>query len=358
MGVGATIGVGFSNGSGLAQLQKVHYTIRNFYIDPVDEDKLETGAITGYLASLNDPYTRYVDAPTFAAMQNRVLGESTGVGLYVMLVNGAVLVARVIPHSSAAKAGMMVGDQIMGINRTTVKGLSVGQVHTLLKGSAGSVVTIEYARKGRLSTLQLDRMPMTQMATIGVTRVGTIGVMSIPTFESSGVPDEFKKKLQALLDTPITGLVIDVRFNGGGLLSGAIKVASLLLPDTCVVKITDRYGVTKEEWTVQKPLTTQLPLVVLVNSQTASAAEVFAAAIQDHQRGTIMGQHTYGKTAIQKVLPLGDGSGLIYTNARYRSPKGRDISKQGIKVDRMIPIPTKDLGKDTGLQMAISWLGG
>lgn len=357
MGIGGTIGLGFSSGTGLPQLQKVHYTIRNFYIDPVDDAKLEAGAITGYLASLNDPYTRYVDAGAFAAMQNRVLGESTGVGLYVMSVNGAILVARVIPQSSAAKAGMMAGDQIMGINREPVKNLSLGQVQHQLRGIAGSSVTIDFVRKGRLSTVHLDRMPLTQMASIGVQRVGSIGILSIPTFESSSVPDEFKKKLQALLATPITGLVIDLRFNGGGLLSGAIKVASLLLPDTCVVKITDRYGVTKEEWTVQKPLTTQLPLVVLVNSQTASAAEVLAAAIQDHQRGTIMGQHTYGKTAIQKVVPLGDGSGLIYTNARYRSPKGRDISKQGIKVDRAIPTH-QDLAKDQGLQMAISWLGG
>lgn len=356
MGVGAMMGMGFVSSNGLPMLQKVHHTITHFYIRPVESDALEVGAIKGYLAALQDPYTRYVDAATLSGMQQRVMGDSSGVGLQIISQPSQVKVGRVTPGSSAFKAGIQVGDDLLSINQEPVAGLRWTDIMARLRGPIGSVVIIRYQRNGQIHTARLERMPIDRQATVTARKVGQIGIITIPSFESQTVPEECKRKLVGLLADGIKGVVIDLRFNGGGLLSNAVKVSQLFMGDRCVVRIIDRYGASTEEWTAGKALAPTLPLAVVVNGQTASSAEILAAALQDHKRATIVGQATYGKSTIQKVLPLGNGmGGIIYTNAIYQSPKGRDLSKGGIKVD--IPVsPTPS--DDPAIQKALAYLGG
>jgi len=357
MGVGGMMGMGFVSGTGLPLLQKVHHTITHFYITPVDTEALEIGAIKGYLATLQDPYTRYVDATTLSGMQQRVMGDTSGVGLQLMSVHSQVKVARVSPGSSAFKAGIQVGDQLISINQDPVVGMRWGEMMTRLRGPIGSVVMIGYQRNGNRHTVRLERLAVDRQASVTTRKVGTIGIMTIPSFESQTLPEECKRKLVGLLADGIKGLVIDLRFNGGGLLSNAVKVSQLFMGERCVVRIIDRYGASTEEWTSGTPLAPTLPLVILVNAHTASSAEIVAAALQDHKRATIMGQPTYGKSTTQKVMPLGNGmGGIIYTNAAYQSPKGRDLSKGGIKVD--IPVSHPATAADYPLQKAVAYLGG
>ncbi|NDD66649.1 PDZ domain-containing protein [bacterium] len=356
MGMGGTMGMGFMSPTGLPMLQKVHHTIANFYIRPVDPTALEVGAIKGYLAALQDPYTRYVDATTLSAMQQRVMGDTSGVGLQLMTGSSNVTVARVTPGSSAFKAGIQVGDQLISINQTPVSTMRWGDIMARLRGPIGSTVMVRYQRNGHHRTVQLERMPVDQQV-VTTRTVGRIGIMTIPSFESQTIPDECKRALQGLLKSGIKGLVIDLRFNGGGLLSNAVKVSQLFLGDRCVVRIIDRYGASTEEWASSKPLAPTLPLVIVVNGQTASSAEIVAAALQDHKRATIVGQPTYGKSTIQKVLPLANGmGGIIYTNAAYQSPNGRDLSKGGIQVD--IPVSKPTASGDPAIQQALAYLGG
>ncbi|NBV43086.1 hypothetical protein EBR96_10020 [bacterium] len=182
-------------------------------------------------------------------------------------------------------------------------------------------------------------------------RIGSLGYIRISSFESLKVSDEVKATVERLQKDGIKGLIIDLRDNGGGLYSSAVKIADLLMENVPVVSMVDRYGEKTTEVAGETAPFARLRIVVLVNEGSASASEIFAGAVKDHHRGILVGVDTYGKASMQKVLPLSDGSAVLYTFARYLTPSGRDISKKGIAVDVSVPRADRDSATGNSLPL-------
>ena len=193
-----------------------------------------------------------------------------------------------------------------------------------------------------------------------VTLVGNVGYLRITSFESLTLATEVRSAVKALLQQGARGLIIDLRGNGGGLYSSAVKVANLFLSDVPVVHMVDRQGKSRTDYAADRCEFATLPIVVIVDEGSASSSEIFAGAIQDNHRGKIVGHSTYGKATMQKVLPLQDGSAVVYTAARYLTPLGQDISKKGISVD--VSLPKSDVegpvSADPQVRAAQKLLGG
>ncbi len=189
-----------------------------------------------------------------------------------------------------------------------------------------------------------------------VTVIGRVGYLRITSFESLTLATDVRNAVRLLIQQGVAGLIIDLRGNGGGLYSSGVKVANLFLSDVPVVHTVDRLGKSRTERAPENPEFGSIPLVVLVNEASASSSEIFAGAIQDNHRGKIVGHSTYGKATMQKVLPLQDGSAVLYTTARYFTPLGHDISKKGIAVDVVLPkadaVGTGNVGLDPQVQAA------
>ncbi len=188
-----------------------------------------------------------------------------------------------------------------------------------------------------------------------VTIIGRVGYLRITSFESLTLATEVRTVVRSLIQQGVTGLIIDLRGNGGGLYSSGVKVATLFLSNVPVVHTVDRMGQSRTERAPGNPEFGAIPLVVLVNERSASSSEIFAGAIQDNRRGKIIGHSTYGKATMQKVLPLQDGSAVLYTTGRYLTPLGHDISKKGIAVDVALPKseePTGNVAMDPQVRAA------
>jgi carboxyl-terminal processing protease len=301
------------------------------YADPVDADKaIYDGAIPGMLHSL-DPHSNFLDPQAYAQFRENQEGRYYGVGMIITPRDNQTMVQAPFEGSPAAKGGIRPGDIILSIDGKDCAGLNTTQVADLLKGAKGTQVKIMIEREGWEEpipvTLTRDEIPRPGVEFSELVRPG-VGYVHVSTFNDQTTDSDLAAAMKNLQYGKLDGLVIDLRENGGGLLNQAVGMADMFLEKNELV-VSDRGRNSPEErfYALKGNQGLDIPLVVLVNRDTASASEIVSGAIQDHDRGLIVGETTFGKGLVQKEFELSEDTALLLTTARYYTPSGRLIQR-------------------------------
>lgn len=325
----------------LRNFAEVLERVRAAYVEEVDDTVLLKAAIRGMLSEL-DPHSSYLAPDDFDDLQVSTQGEFGGLGIEITMDKDAVVIVTPYDDTPASEAGLKAGDTILAIDDESVKGWSLDEVAKRLRGEQGSNV--------KLSILPLDaKSPRTLTLTRDIIKVQSvrhkelrpgIGYLRISQFQAKTARDT-KAALEALQQkAPLKGLILDLRNNPGGVLSGAVQVADLFLESGLIVYTQGRHEERLNYNASSGGIFLDTPMVVLVNGGSASASEIVAGALQDHGRAVLVGQRTFGKGSVQSVLPLTGDSALKLTTARYYTPKGRSIQADGIHPDIIVASAT------------------
>lgn len=305
--------------------------VRRHYYEEVDQVDLYDGAIEGYLSHL-DPHSTYISAEDFREMQERLEGAFEGIGIYFEIIEDFLTVLSPIEGSPASEVGLLPGDRIFKIDGTTSVGIKISEVEGRLKGPKGTTVHVSVQREGVNVLLEFDikrdkiRVPSVRYAFMIAEDVGYVKVDRF----SGRTGDELETALAALSKRGMAKLVLDLRNNGGGYLEQAVAVSDQLLDPGRLVVYTEgrRRGSREDHFSQTVPLVPEaIPLIVLVNSRSASASEIVAGAVQDYDRGLIVGHTTFGKGLVQKQYGLQNGGAVLLTVASYFTPSGRPIQR-------------------------------
>ncbi|MEO0406920.1 MAG: carboxyl-terminal processing protease CtpC [Cyanobacteria bacterium P01_A01_bin.135] len=299
-------------------------------------------AIREMLDTLEDPYTRFMDPQEFRNMQIDTSGELTGVGIQLSQeeeTNKLIVVAP-IEDSPAFEAGIVAGDVIIKIDDVDAIGMDINDAVNLIRGPVDSQVNLTILREEETLVVPIVRARIEIHPVRYETRtepgLGTVGYIRLIQF-SANAADEMRDAIRALEKEDVESYVLDVRSNPGGLLYSSIDIARMWLEDGTIVSTVNRRGLTDRQEAVGNALTDK-PLVVLVDGGSASASEILSGALQDNDRATLVGTKTFGKGLVQSVRPLGDGSGLAITVAKYLTPNGNDINEAGIAPDVVVEL--------------------
>lgn len=309
--------------------------VRLAYVEEVDEKKLLHAAVRGMLMEL-DPHSSYLEPEDFDELQISTQGEFGGLGIEITMENNAVTIVTPYEGTPADQAGIQPGDIITAIEGESTKGKSLQEVVKLLRGDIGSSVKVTLlpadGDSPRTLTLVRDRIEV-QSVRHKMLKPG-YGYVRINQFQTRTAEDVRKAITTLTREDTLQGLVLDLRNNPGGILTGAIDVTNLFISEGLIVYTEGRMSEERTQYeATRNTLMPQLPLVVLVNGGSASASEIVAGALQDHGRAVLAGQRTFGKGSVQSVLPLSGDSALKLTTARYFTPLGRSIQADGIHPD-------------------------
>lgn len=300
------------------------------------------GALRSALEKLNDPYTRFMDPKQYEALSSQTSGELSGVGirLEVSEKTKVLTVVEPIENSPALKAGLQSGDQILAIDGKPTKGMTVEDASNLIRGDVGTKVKLEIGREGKEKTSIALTRARIELPTVRYAlkqedgkRVGYIRLNEF----SAHAADQMRRAIQDLGNQKAEGYVLDLRGNPGGLLQASIDISRMWMDKGSIVRTVDRKG-NNEEISSNRTSLTKLPLVVLVDGNSASSSEILTGALKDNRRATVVGSQTFGKALVQSVHSLSDGSGLAVTIAHYYTPSGTDISHKGITPDVKIDL--------------------
>lgn len=339
----------------LQQLAAVFSMVKSDYVEPIDEKKLITDAISGMVASL-DPHSQYFDKKSFKEFREGTTGRFVGVGIEISQEDGLVKVVSPIEGSPAFRAGLKTNDLITKIDETAVKGLTLSEAVKRMRGEPNTKVMLTIYRKdeNRSFPVTITREEIKTLSVKGKVMEPGYGWIRVSQFQERTVEDFVRKVDEIYKAEPnLKGLVLDLRNDPGGLLDAAVAISAAFLPEN--VNVVSTNGQLAESKFVYKaapefyqrragadPLRKlpaglkNVPLVVLVNEGSASASEIVAGALQDHKRATILGSQTFGKGSVQTVRPLGPDTGLKLTTARYYTPNGKSIQAKGIVPDVMV----------------------
>ena len=339
----------------IQQLSAVFGLIKTDYVEAVDDKKLITDAISGMVSSL-DPHSQYFDKKSFKEFREGTTGRFVGVGIEITMEDSLVKIVSPIEGSPADRAGLKSGDMITKIDDTAVRGLSLNEAVKRMRGEPQTKVTLTIFRKDESRTfpVTITREEIKTQSVKGKVIEPGYAWIRLSQFQERTVDDFVRKVEEIYRDEPqLKGLVLDLRNDSGGLLDAAVAISAAFLPDNVTVVSTNgqlpdskaTYKASPEFYSRRgqgDPLKRlpaaikKVPLVVLVNEGSASASEIVAGALQDHQRATLMGSQTFGKGSVQTVRPLGPDTGIKLTTARYYTPNGRAIQAKGIVPDVMV----------------------
>jgi carboxyl-terminal processing protease len=358
----------------LRNFAEVFGRIKSDYVEPVSDKQLITSAINGMLSGL-DPHSTYLDADAFKDLQANTQGEFGGLGIEVGMEDGLIKVISPIEDTPAFQAGLKTGDLIIKLDETLVKGMTLNDAVNRMRGKPGSKIVLTVLRKN-------EAKPLIFTLTRAVIKVKSVkskliepgyAFLRITQFQertgeslASAVDDMLKQG-------ELKGIVLDLRNDPGGLLTSAVGVSAAFLPKNALVVYTEgrtedakmRLSATPDDYLCGGKATMcgrtdylkalpaavkRIPLVVLVNSGSASASEIVAGALQDNKRAVIMGTQTFGKGSVQTILPLGNGTAIKLTTARYYTPNGRSIQAKGIVPDIIVEDPAT-AGQDNALRL-------
>ncbi len=332
----------------------VFNAIKQGYVEPVEDKKLVTHAISGMLSGL-DPHSAYLDAEAFKELQVGTQGEFGGLGIEVGMEDGLVKVVSPIEDTPAFRAGVQPGDLIVKLDDTPVKGMSLNDAVKRMRGKPKTDITLTIMRKNeaRPIVLTLTREVIKVQSVKSKVVEPGYGYVRVAQFQENTASSLVQHLDRLSKEGELRGLVLDLRNDPGGLLHGAVGVAAAFLPANAVVVSTDgRADDAKREYRASPedylrgsrddflrslpPAVKELPMVVLVNGGSASASEIVAGALQDHKRAVVMGTQTFGKGSVQTILPLNNNSAIKLTTARYYTPSGRSIQAKGIEPDIIV----------------------
>lgn len=341
--------------------------VKNRYVDqPVDDVDLFYGALEGLVQGLDDPYSEYFPPQEAKEFVESLTGEFDGIGAEIGKRDGQLVVIAPIVNSPAERAGIKAGDMIFLIDKEDATSLSIDEAVSKIRGKKGTQVTLTIASKEdvQVRDVVITRDTIIIPTIISEMKEGNIAYVRMSAF-SNDTDVELKKTVKELLTKNPKGFILDLRSNPGGYLDTAVNVASLWIPSGPVVlEGSEKMGTQALNATGRDVLLTGVPTVVLIDGGSASASEIIAGALQDTKKATIVGQTSFGKGSVQDVQPLPDGSAIKLTIARWYTPNGRQIDKEGIVpdvvVEEMVTTTPKADGEveiiDLGLQKALDIL--
>jgi carboxyl-terminal processing protease len=321
----------------LTLLGEVIERVRREYVDQIDDRQLVEGAIRGIVEEL-DQHSRFLDSAEYEDIRIATSGLYTGVGLDLRLREGRIVVVEPLAGAPAERAGILPGDIVVSVDEVTVDASNIENAISRMRGVSGTPVTLGMMRDGEFAPLRfvLERTEI-QVQTVHGTYLGDgYAYVRLSGFadNTAGDLDRAAQALREQAGRELEGLVLDLRDNPGGVLESAVQVADLFLDEGLIVRGNGRARQASfAEYAHPGASLEQVPLAVLINSGSASASEIVAGALQDHERGRLVGERTYGKGSVQSVLPLGGGNAIKLTTSRYLTPSGRSINETGIEPD-------------------------
>ena len=344
----------------LAVIKLVKLALSTYQVDgdkkgKIDDTKMYYGALKGLVASLEDPYTRFVDPKDLAEENVEMEGEYGGLGIYIASREGRTTIIAPIEDTPADRAGVKPLDEIVKVDDKNVWGMESDEIVKLLRGPAGKPVTLQIRRKNinKLIPVKMVREIIKIKTVRSEMLDGGIAYIKLNHFnlKSDG---EVRAALENAKKKNAKGVIMDLRNNPGGLLDVCVDVTSQFIPKGVVVGMRGRFEKANETLYAKEGRANKLPLVVLINEGSASAAEIFAGAVKDHKRGTVVGAKTFGKGSVQTLFNLPDGSGIYVTIARYNTPSGFVLDHKGLQPDVAVAgEPKKNKKEDKQLQKAI-----
>jgi len=303
------------------------------YYRPIQRSQLVNKGMAAMVASLSDPYSHYYDPPAYRSFLDQSNPHLSGIGIDVVPDPRGLRVVDVFPHSPAAMAGLAHGDVIVKVGATSLGGHSADFASRLIRGPAGTHVVLTVERGGRSQVVSLTRANLVVPVASGsiVTYHGIkIGYVQLTAF-TDGSGAELRADVDKVLGEGARALILDLRENGGGLLDEAVNVASIFIPDGTIVSTGGRSQPRQVYLAKGGAISTAIPMVVLVDRDTASAAEIVTGALQDRGRAKVVGTHTYGKGVFQEIEPLSNGGALDITVGEYFTPNGRNLGGGGVR---------------------------
>ncbi len=347
-------------------LQEAIRLIQADYVDGnIDPSKLSQGTVRGLIASLNDPFSTYYDPTQYKRLQQSYQGQYSGIGVYLTFGTSYPVITGTVPGSPASQSGLKSGDNIVKVGDTDMKGVSADQATTLIQGADGTKVTLTISRGTQTFTVTLTRSEI-HVPSVRYTLIANhVLYLRIYDFGST-TSDEFAAAINADL-AGAKGMVLDLRDDPGGFISAADDVISQFVASGETFELRDRNGnVERHDVTGSHPAAA-VPLVVLVNANSASASEIVSGALQVHMRAKLVGTKTYGKGSVQQDFPLSDGADIHITIKRWYLPNGQTVDKKGLVPDVAVTLasstdefdvvqPALGYAKDTQLSTALSML--
>ena len=347
-----------------SKIKKYREIIDKYYLGEIDENKLEEGAIKGYIEGLGDPYTEYISKEDMKDYLDDTMGNFVGIGIY-MIKNtqyDKIQVLSTIKGSPAEKAGIQAGDIIISVNGIEYKADDMTTASNNIKGEEGTKVTIELLRGVQNLKYEITREKVKVNQVEGKVISNNIGYIQFTSFDETTAQD-FKTKYEELAKKGIQSLIIDLRNNGGGIVDQALEIADYITTkDSVLLYEVDKNNKETVKKSKNDPII-NMPIIILTNENTASASEILAGALKDLEKAKTVGTKTYGKGVIQQILKLNDGSGLKVTIEEYQTPNRNKINKVGIEPDEKVELPDSvesvlnvKESEDTQLQKAIEIL--
>jgi carboxyl-terminal processing protease len=342
----------------LSSVQKTYRELKANYDGTIDEAKLIDGASRGLVGAAGDQYTVYMDAKEAATFNDDLSGKiGGGIGAEIGLRDDIPTIIRTLPGNAAEKAGLLAGDIIIGVNDESTSGWTATKAAEKIRGEVDTTVKVKVVRNNEEKEFTITRAIVNNPSIQTAVENG-IGTLTISRFdgETSALA---LKAAQTFKQQNVRGIILDLRGNGGGYLTAAQDVAGLWLNDKVVVSERTNGKVVDELKSGNNALLAGIPTVILVNGSSASASEIVAGALQDHKAATLIGEKTFGKGTVQKVVDLGAGALLKVTIARWYTPNGKNITKEGVTPDQTIELKAEDVnaGKDPQLDAARQKLG-
>lgn len=316
--------------------QKLEYLItliKQYYYEDVDDKTLQDGIYSGLLASLDDPYTEYYTEDEYKDLMSTLSGNYAGIGALLQknLETGEVTITKVYSDTPAEAAGLLAGDSIVSADGYQAVDLTLDEFVQHIRGEEGTSVDLVISRDGEELNITSQRATISTPTVEYQMLENNIGYIAVSQF-TEHTYDDFVKAYEDLESQGMTAVVFDMRNNGGGLVDSVVKILDYLLPEGTVVYTMDKYD-KKVEYSSDAENFKDIPMTVLVNENTASAAEIFTGAIRDFEYGTIIGTQTYGKGIVQSTIDLEDGTAIKITTSRYYTPSGECIHGTGITPD-------------------------
>lgn len=327
----------------LDYFHQVYQIIISEYVDSVETKNIFHGAIRGMIQSLNDPFSRFLNEDDFAELKEETTGKFVGIGIEITLKDNEIVVISPIEDTPAMKAGIKAGDKIIRVNDTSTKDKSIQDIIKMIRGLPHTKVKLTASRQGFDEPLnfEMERMPIKiETVNYDVLKDYNTGYIKVKVF-STDTEKEIEKALNELNKKKIDKLVIDLRWNPGGLLDKAISISELFLDKGKIIVSTrgrEGSGNIKEFKSEKDPLY-KGKLIILVNKGSASASEIFSGAMRDNNRGKLVGEKTFGKGSVQKFFNLNENIGVTLTIAKYYTPSGVSIHGKGIVPDYVVPVP-------------------